>query len=110
MPFEDLIEARQCSPAADHKVFRDDFKPVDHRLLVKDVLIVGGSQTDPDPVIGMRIESVKSNSKKPKSGSQSPPDYAYTNKRDPQFVFFAERQRRSRLTIGFPRTVFDLRS
>jgi hypothetical protein len=85
-------------------------KPVDHRLLIEDVLIVRDSEADPDPVIGMRIESVGRHSKKAKSGSQSLPDFAYTNKRDHQFVFFAERQRRSRLTIGFPRIVFDLRS
>ena len=67
----------------------DDFKPVDQRLLVKDVLIVRGSETDPDPVIGTRIESVGRHSKKAKSRSQPLPDFAYTNKRDPQFVFFA---------------------
>jgi hypothetical protein len=74
-PCEDLIEVRQCSPAADHKVFRDDFKPVDHRLLVKDVLIMRDSEADPDPVVGMRIESIGRHRKKAKSGELISPRF-----------------------------------
>jgi hypothetical protein len=49
-------------------------------FLLKDVLIARDSEADPDPLTGMRIESVGRHRKKAKSGSQSLPDFAYTNK------------------------------
>jgi hypothetical protein len=58
IPFEDLIEVRQCSPAADHKVFRDDFKPVNDRFAAEDVVVVGDAQPDADTVVLKVVKSV----------------------------------------------------
>ena len=57
---EDLIEHGQRSAAIDHEVFRDDFKPVHHRLARKDVLVVRNAQTDSDAVVLECIEAIAS--------------------------------------------------
>jgi hypothetical protein len=40
---EDLIEDLEGAAAIDHVVFRDDLEPIDHRLLVENVVVVRNS-------------------------------------------------------------------
>ena len=56
--FEDAIERGQRTAGIDHVIFRDDFKPVDHRLAGKNVGVVRNAQADADAVILKRIEAI----------------------------------------------------
>ena len=48
---ENLVEHVQRPSAIDHKVFRDDFEPVDHRLLFENVVVMRNAQADAYAVI-----------------------------------------------------------
>ena len=53
-----LVEHLQRAPPIDHEILRDDFKPVDHRLLIKDVLVMRNAQPDADAVIREAVEAI----------------------------------------------------
>jgi hypothetical protein len=55
---ENLIEDGEGAAATDHIVFGDDFEPVDDRFLGEDVVVVGHSQSDANPVLCKRVESI----------------------------------------------------
>src|ERR1700756_4043152 len=55
---ENLIEDLERAATIDHIVFRDDLKPIDHRLLREDVIVVWHSQADADSVVGESIEAI----------------------------------------------------
>ncbi len=55
---KDPIEHLEWPAAIDHVVFRNDLKPVDHRLLGEDVFVMWNPQSDTDTIIGKGIESV----------------------------------------------------
>ena len=52
------VENVQRAAAIDHKVFRDDFKPVDDRLAAEDVVVVGNAQPDANAVVLKVVKSV----------------------------------------------------
>jgi hypothetical protein len=56
---EKLIEDMQWPAAIDHKIFRNNFEPVDYRLAGEDVLVMGGTQTDSDAVVCESIETIR---------------------------------------------------
>jgi hypothetical protein len=55
---ENLIEDLQRSATVDHVVFRNDLKPIHHRLLRQDVIVVPHSQTNSHAVVGISIETI----------------------------------------------------
>ena len=56
VPFEDPVEHRQRPAAVDHEIFRNDLEPVDHRLVLEDMLVMRNSQANTDSVFGEAIE------------------------------------------------------
>ena len=55
---ENLIENPQRTAVVHHVVFRDDLKPIDHRLPGEDVIIMRNSQANADTVVGVPIETI----------------------------------------------------
>ncbi len=55
---ENLVEHVQRPSAIDHKVFRDDFEPVDHRLLFENVVVMRDTQADAYSVIGEAVKAI----------------------------------------------------
>src|SRR6516164_8472566 len=49
----------QRPPAIDHEIFRDDFKPVDHRLLPENVVVVRNAQPDPHSVFRETVKAIR---------------------------------------------------
>src|SRR5208283_2123467 len=56
---ENLVEDGQRTASVNHIVFRDDFKPSNHGLVLQNVLIVRDSKTYADFIIGKAIESIR---------------------------------------------------
>ena len=56
--FENLVEHCQRPATVDHVIFRDDLKPVDERLPLKNVLVVGNAQADSNSVFGESVEAI----------------------------------------------------
>jgi len=54
-----VIEDMQRPAAIDHKIFRNNFEPVDYRLAGEDVLVMRGTQTDSDAVVCESIETIR---------------------------------------------------
>jgi len=55
---ENLIEDMHRPAAIDHEIFRNDFEPIDYRLAGEDVLVVRGTQTDPDAIFCESVETI----------------------------------------------------
>src|SRR5580698_6043904 len=55
---QNLIEHTQRSAPVDHVVLRDNLKPVDNRLLRKDVLVVRDAKPDANAVFGKSIKTI----------------------------------------------------
>jgi hypothetical protein len=56
--FEDFVECGERPASVTHKIFRDDFEPVDNRLAGKDMAVMGNAQANSDAVILKRIEAI----------------------------------------------------
>src|SRR5262245_60100319 len=56
--FQDLIQNMQRPAALYHEVFRDDFKPVDNRLLFQNMIVMRDAQPDAYAVVLMSIETI----------------------------------------------------
>ena len=55
---QNLVEDCQRPAAIQHVVLADDLKPVHHRLLLEDVLVVRNAQPDPDAEFGVVVEAI----------------------------------------------------
>src|SRR5258708_40139066 len=55
---ENPIENAEGPSAADHKIFRNDFKPVHHRFARQDMVVVRRAQPDADAVVRESIETI----------------------------------------------------
>src|SRR5262249_42393398 len=58
IPLKDLVEHVQGPAAFHHEIFRDDFKPVYDRLLLKNMVVVRYAQTDADAVIFVSVKTI----------------------------------------------------
>ena len=56
--FEDPVENRQRTTAVDHVVLGDNLEPVDQRLPLQNVVVVGDAESDADSVLGESVESI----------------------------------------------------
>ena len=51
-------DSKESKPPSTMKFFRNDFKPIDHRFLGKNVPVVGNPQTNAHAIIGEAVESI----------------------------------------------------
>ncbi len=58
IPVENLIENLQCTAAIDHVVLGNDLKPIDDRLLRKDMVVVRHPQSDAYAIVGKPVETI----------------------------------------------------
>jgi hypothetical protein len=56
---QDAIEHVERTAAVDHVVFGDDLKPVNHRLLRQDVVVVWDAKSDADTIVGEGVKSIR---------------------------------------------------
>src|SRR4030095_3649844 len=56
---QDRIESFQRTASINHEVLRDDFKPIDDRLLLEDMSIVRHAQTYSDSVVRVGVKRVR---------------------------------------------------
>src|SRR5215471_1974563 len=52
------IQHFKRTAAVDHEIFRNDFKPVDYRLVRQDMPVVGNAKTNTNPVVGETVERI----------------------------------------------------
>src|SRR4029077_5405170 len=55
---ENLIEHFERTSAIYHEIFRDDLKPIDHRLVPENVPVMGHTQAEADAVLGKVVELI----------------------------------------------------
>src|SRR5580704_284648 len=56
--FQNLIEDAQRSSAVNHEIFRDDFEPIHDGLARKNMVVMGGTQADPDSVVRVAVKAI----------------------------------------------------
>ena len=54
----DAIEHVEGAASVDHVILRNDFKPIDSRLVGEDVVVMGDAQADSDAVILICVETI----------------------------------------------------
>src|SRR5258708_23559013 len=55
---EDLVKHAQWAPAIDHEIFRDDFEPIDDRLLLENMPIVRNAQPNANAEVGVSVKTI----------------------------------------------------
>jgi hypothetical protein len=56
--FQNLIEDAQRASAVNHEIFRYDFEPIHDGLARKNMVVMGGTQTDSDSVIRVAVKAI----------------------------------------------------
>jgi uncharacterized protein YbjT (DUF2867 family) len=56
--FQNLIEDAQRASAVNHEIFRYDFEPIHDGLARQDVMVMGGTQADPDSVVRVAVKAI----------------------------------------------------
>jgi hypothetical protein len=56
--FQNLIEDAQRASAVNHEIFRYDFEPIHDGFARKNMVVMGGTQTDSDSVIRVAVKAI----------------------------------------------------
>jgi len=63
IPLQNLVEHMERAPAIYHEVFRDDFKPVNNRLLIKDVIVMRDAQANAYTIVCVPVKAIRRHGK-----------------------------------------------
>jgi hypothetical protein len=56
--FQNLIEDAQRASAVNHEIFRYDFEPIHDGFARKNMVVMRGTQADPDSVVRVAVKAI----------------------------------------------------